>query len=98
MTGSMSEEHPEESPQLVELPALPEQEFVREAEVLSWLKVGRTTLWRWIRRCGFPSPVKLCGRTNRWRVEDLKRWARERSYVVAASSLESKGSQETTNE
>lgn len=94
----MSEVHAEEPAPVVEVPTSPEQELVREVQVLRWLKVSRTTLWRWVRSREFPSPVKLCGRTNRWRVEDLERWAQERSYVVAGNSPQSTRVEDMKNE
>ncbi len=34
--------------------------------------VSKDTIWRWRREGEFPAPVRLGGRTSRWRLSDLE--------------------------
>ena len=36
--------------------------------------VSKDSIWRWRRRDEFPAPVKLGGRTTRWRLADIEDW------------------------
>ena len=40
-------------------------------DVAGFLKISVRTVWRLAKRPEFPKPVKLGGRLNRWRAEDL---------------------------
>lgn len=40
-------------------------------DVADYLKVSVRTVWRLAKRPDFPKPVRLGGRVNRWRAEDL---------------------------
>jgi prophage regulatory protein len=53
-------------------------EMMRQGELLDLLKVGRSTLWKWIKEGSFPKPLKLGPRTTAWRKEDLDHWMRKR--------------------
>ena len=57
----------------------PEREFWREKDVLQhWVRVCRTTLYRWVREGRFPKPVRMGGRAVAWRDQDLRAWAASR--------------------
>ena len=43
-------------------------------EVMAQLKMSRTSIYRLMAEYGFPRPVKIGGRTNRWREEDVAEW------------------------
>ncbi|MDA7425571.1 helix-turn-helix transcriptional regulator [Thalassococcus lentus] len=42
-------------------------------EVAGWLQISVPTLWGWIAKGTFPSPIKL-GRTSRWRKSTVESW------------------------
>jgi predicted DNA-binding transcriptional regulator AlpA len=45
--------------------------FVREATILKFIPVHRSTLWRWVKTGGFPSPRKLGGVTA-WSAAEVR--------------------------
>jgi prophage regulatory protein len=53
---------------------LPETGFLRQPQVLVFVPISRSTLWRRIQAGTFPGPVKLSARVTAWRAEDLRRW------------------------
>jgi prophage regulatory protein len=46
--------------------------FLRLAQILKIIPVGKTTWWNGVKSGRFPKPVKLGGRITAWRVEDIK--------------------------
>ncbi len=56
---------------------LPETGFLRQPQVLVFVPISRSTLWRRIQAGTFPGPVKLSARVTVWRAEDLRRWIAE---------------------
>jgi len=53
---------------------LPETGFLRQPQVLVFVPISRSTLWRRIQAGTFPGPVKLSARVTAWRAEDIRRW------------------------
>ncbi len=58
----------------VPTPTLPETGFLRQHQVLSFVPISKSTLWRRIRARTFPGPVKLSERVTVWRVEEIRGW------------------------
>ena len=58
----------------VSLPALPATGFLRQPQVLAFVPISKSTLWRRIQARTFPEPVKLSERVTAWRAEDIRRW------------------------
>jgi len=58
-------------------PTLPTMGFLRQAQVLQFVPISKSTLWRRVRTRSFPEPVKLSERITAWRVEDIRRWIAE---------------------
>lgn len=57
--------------------------FLTDREVAERYGVQPITIWRWSDSLdGFPKPVKLAGRTTRWRTDELEAW--EKSRATAA--------------
>lgn len=63
--------------QLPDGPVLPETGFVRLAQLLTFIPLSKSTLWRRINDGSFPSPIKLSERVTVWRAEDVRRWIQE---------------------
>jgi predicted DNA-binding transcriptional regulator AlpA len=60
--------------------------FLTYRDVLGQLRVGRTTLDRWIHMGRFPRPIKLAGqRVCRWKQETIATWLREQESQRAAT-------------
>lgn len=57
--------------------SLPETGFLRQPQVLVFVPISRSTLWRRIQAGTFPGPVKLSARVTVWRAEDVRRWIAE---------------------
>jgi predicted DNA-binding transcriptional regulator AlpA len=53
---------------------LPATGFLRQRQVLVFVPISKSTLWRRIKARTFPSPVKLSPRVTVWRVEDIRNW------------------------
>jgi predicted DNA-binding transcriptional regulator AlpA len=65
------------SPVSSQPPVLPETGFLRQRQVLVFVPVSKSTLWRRVQAQSFPAPVKLSERVTVWRAEDIGRWIRE---------------------
>jgi predicted DNA-binding transcriptional regulator AlpA len=50
---------------------IPETGFVRLAQVLRVIPLGKTCWWEGVKSGRFPKPVKLSERCVAWRVEDI---------------------------
>lgn len=55
-------------------PALPDTGFLRQPQVLAFVPISKSTLWRRIQARTFPAPLKLSPRVTVWRAEDIRRW------------------------
>lgn len=55
-------------------PVLPETGFLRQPQVLAFVPISKSTLWRRIQARTFPEPLKLSQRVTVWRAEDIRRW------------------------
>lgn len=64
-------------------PRLPETGFLRQWQVLAFVPISKSTLWRRVHVGSFPGPVKLSARITVWRAEDLRRWI-DAAAVTAA--------------
>ena len=60
-------------------PALPETGFLRQPQVLAFVPISKSTLWRRIQARTFPEPLKLSPRVTVWRAEDIRRWIAQQS-------------------
>ena len=53
---------------------LPAVGFVRQSTILPMLGFSASTLWRRVKKCSFPQPIKLSERVTAWRAEDVHAW------------------------
>lgn len=53
---------------------LPATGFLRQIQVLAFVPISKSTLWRRIQARTFPEPIKLSERVTVWRAEDIRRW------------------------
>lgn len=65
-------------------PRLPETGFLRQKQVLAFVPISKSTLWRRVQQRDFPAPVKLSAHVTAWRVEDVRRWIREQGQPGAS--------------
>lgn len=56
---------------------MPDTGFLRQSQVLAFVPISKSTLWRRIQARTFPAPVKLSERVTVWRAEDIRRWITE---------------------
>ena len=54
------------------MPDIPETGFLRLAQVLSVIPLGKTSWWKGVKVGRFPKPVKLSARCTAWRAEDIR--------------------------
>lgn len=59
--------------------AIPETGFLRQSQVLKFVPISKSTLWRRVKVRTFPAPVKLSERITVWRVEDIRQWIAEQA-------------------
>ena len=62
---------------------LPQTGFLRQWQVLAFVPISKSTLWRRVQVGSFPEPVKLSARITVWRAEDLRRWIDATSVTAA---------------
>jgi prophage regulatory protein len=43
-------------------------------EVCALLRIGRTTLWRWVKEGSFPRPLTVGAHCTRWRQAEIEEW------------------------
>ena len=53
---------------------LPDTGFLRQPQVLAFVPISKSTLWRRVQARTFPEPVKLSERVTAWRAEDIRQW------------------------
>jgi len=53
---------------------LPDTGFLRQSQVLAFVPISKSTLWRRVQLKEFPAPVKLSAHVTAWRVEDVRQW------------------------
>jgi prophage regulatory protein len=58
--------------------------FLTVEQVAQRYSVSKDTIWRWRRERDFPRPVKLGGKTTRWRLCDLEEW--EGRFICALAT------------
>jgi prophage regulatory protein len=51
---------------------IPETGFLRLAQVLEVIPVGKTCWWEGVRSGRYPKPIKLSSRCTAWRAEDIR--------------------------
>jgi predicted DNA-binding transcriptional regulator AlpA len=56
--------------------------LMRQRDMMEFMKVSRSTLWRIMRHEDFPKPVVLMG-LKRWRREEIETWLRSRQDETA---------------
>jgi len=61
--------------------ALPETGFLRQPQVLAFVPISKSTLWRRIQARTFPEPVKLSERVTVWRAEDIRHWIAQQGQL-----------------
>lgn len=68
-------------------PSLPETGFLRQRQVLAFVPISKSTLWRRVQARSFPQPVKLSAGITAWRAEDLRSWIAEQRYMPRRQSF-----------
>ncbi|RZI59577.1 MAG: AlpA family phage regulatory protein [Rubrivivax sp.] len=63
---------------------LPDTGFLRQAQVLLFVPISKSTLWRRVEAGSFPQPIKLSCKVTAWRAEDVRRWITEQGAAVKA--------------
>ena len=53
---------------------LPDTGFLRQPQVLAFVPISKSTLWRRVQARTCPEPVKLSERVTVWRAEDIRLW------------------------
>lgn len=72
---------PAPAPEALQLPATG---FLRMRQVLVFVPISKSTLWRRVQERAFPAPVKLSSHVTAWRAEDVQRWIREQGKPAGA--------------
>jgi len=57
--------------------------LMRQRDMMDFMKISRSTLWRIMRQKDFPKPVVLMG-LKRWRREEVETWLRSRQDEAVA--------------
>jgi predicted DNA-binding transcriptional regulator AlpA len=56
--------------------------YLRESQIIpDIVRIGHSTLWRWVQQGKFPKPVRLGQRVTAWRAIDLASWMDQRDLA-----------------
>lgn len=55
-------------------PTIPDTGFMRQSQVLTFVPISKSTLWRRVKAETFPAPVKLSPGVTVWRAEHIRGW------------------------
>jgi len=64
---------------------IPATGFLRLAQVLRLIPLGKTCWWNGVKSGRFPKPVKLSARCTAWRAEDIRELIKTLSHPVATN-------------
>ena len=53
--------------------------YISDKQLAKKFGVHRTTIWRWIKDCGFPKPVQLSKGCTRWPEKSIQEWETKRA-------------------
>ena len=56
--------------------------LLRERELLSFVPISHSTLWREVRSGRFPQPIRLTARTTAWRWAEVVEWLESRRQAA----------------
>ena len=48
--------------------------YFSDIQLAEKFRVHRTTIWRWVKNCGFPKPVNLSPGCTRWTGKCVDEW------------------------
>jgi prophage regulatory protein len=52
----------------------PKTSYSTDKQLAKRFHVHRTAIWRWVKKNGFPAPVRLSKGCTRWRDSDVEAW------------------------
>jgi len=55
---------------------------MRQPQVLMFVPISKSTLWRRVQARTFPAPVKLSPHVTVWRAEDIRGWILAQSVAT----------------
>jgi len=61
---------------------LPDTGFLRQPQVLTFVPISKSTLWRRVQARTFPVPLKLSERVTVWRAEDIRHWIEKQGIAA----------------
>ena len=51
---------------------IPQSGFLRVKQIIHFIPIGESTLWRWVAEGKAPPAIKLGPKTTVWRAEDIR--------------------------
>ena len=69
-----------------EAQTLPQQGLVRLSDLMRFVPLGRTTIYKWVKQGKFPAPMKLSPTVVAWRCEDIHAWLKQQCTSQAAAN------------
>lgn len=54
--------------------SLPLDGYSRANQLIPFLPIGLSTLWKWAKNGRFPAPIKLSNTVTAWRNQDVHQW------------------------
>ncbi len=63
ISSHLADKHPSNAPMLLAL-----------RELCELLSISRSSIYKWLSEGDFPQPIRIGGRSIRWRVEDIEAW------------------------
>lgn len=62
--------------------SLPLDGYSRASQLMPFLPIGLSTLWKWAKNGSFPAPVKLSSTVTAWRNQDVHQWFKDQYIPI----------------
>ena len=54
------------------------EQYLRLPQVVAITAIAKSTVWKWIKTNGFPSPIKLSPKCSAWKLSEVEAWMKNR--------------------
>lgn len=62
----------------------PEHITLRAEDMMATFKIGKTSLWNWVKQKKIPPPYDYSGRSAHWTIGQIRDWQSARALAITA--------------
>lgn len=62
----------------------PEHIFLKAEDMMATFKIGKTSLWNWVKQKKIPLPYDYTGRATHWTIGQIRNWQSARALAITA--------------